>query len=60
MCHRVCFVFIPACRPTQYRCGNGECIDASGVCNNKLECSDNSDEMQCGNTFDSQNNVTKR
>ncbi len=31
-----------------FRCKNGECIDAAFRCNNRFECLDNSDEMDCG------------
>ena len=30
-----------------FRCGSGECIPDSAACNQKLDCLDGSDELQC-------------
>lgn len=36
-----------ACTSDQFTCDNGECIHLDGRCNNKLDCFDQSDEMEC-------------
>ena len=33
---------------TQFTCGNGQCVPLSARCNNVNECSDGSDEQNCG------------
>lgn len=31
-----------------YRCSSGECIDSEKECDGQKDCSDNSDELNCG------------
>ncbi|XP_041094433.1 apical endosomal glycoprotein [Polyodon spathula] len=41
------------CNQGQFECRNGRCVDHNLVCDFRLDCSDQSDEMDCGNaTFD--------
>ncbi|MGH0160932.1 UNVERIFIED_CONTAM: hypothetical protein FKN15_044115 [Acipenser sinensis] len=41
------------CNQGQFECRNGRCVDQNLVCDFRLDCSDQSDEMDCGNaTFD--------
>ncbi|KAK1155592.1 apical endosomal glycoprotein [Acipenser oxyrinchus oxyrinchus] len=41
------------CNQGQFECRNGRCVDQKLVCDFRLDCSDQSDEMDCGNaTFD--------
>ncbi|RZB41729.1 basement membrane-specific heparan sulfate proteoglycan core protein, partial [Asbolus verrucosus] len=35
------------CRPNQFQCSNGDCIDGNLRCNRRNECSDGSDEYNC-------------
>ena len=37
------------CAPSEATCSNGECIDRSRVCDGSYDCSDGSDETNCGN-----------
>ncbi|KAL4221167.1 hypothetical protein ACF0H5_019426 [Mactra antiquata] len=44
------FVFRTAnagCRPGEWQCEDGGCIDISGRCNNYFDCADDSDEEKC-------------
>ena len=34
-----------------HRCGNGECIAYSWVCDQQTDCEDNSDEQDCSSTW---------
>ena len=36
------------CGAKQYVCENGRCIDLNARCDGKNDCSDNSDEQNCG------------
>jgi len=36
------------CSPSEFSCGNGNCIDNSLVCDGTNDCGDNSDEVSCG------------
>ena len=36
-----------ACWFGEYKCDNGQCIQAYGVCNGQNDCIDGSDEKQC-------------
>lgn len=35
------------CQYDEATCSNGECIPKSYVCNDRLDCTDGSDEMRC-------------
>ena len=36
------------CKPGEYKCRNGSCIDISKKCDMKFDCPDHDDELQCG------------
>ena len=36
------------CTSTQFNCANGQCVPVASRCNNIRECSDGSDELNCG------------
>ncbi|XP_066544690.1 SCO-spondin [Amia ocellicauda] len=36
------------CVRGQFRCGSGECVSASVLCNGRQDCADHSDELGCG------------
>lgn len=36
------------CQANEFRCGNGQCIDASLKCDRKYDCQDGTDELSCG------------
>jgi len=36
------------CRSDEFECGDGSCIDISLRCNRFYDCSDGSDEVNCG------------
>lgn len=38
---------LPSCRPDQFKCGDGKCIDYSKKCNRHYDCHDQSDERDC-------------
>ncbi|XP_012146634.1 modular serine protease-like isoform X2 [Megachile rotundata] len=35
------------CRKNEFRCGNGECLPSTVRCDNKFDCRDSSDELDC-------------
>ena len=37
----------PACSLDEYRCSNGQCIDASSECDLIIDCASGSDESMC-------------
>ncbi|XP_060530301.1 low-density lipoprotein receptor-related protein 6 isoform X2 [Cylas formicarius] len=37
----------PSCRPNQFRCQDGQCIDKALVCDKTTNCADKSDEKNC-------------
>lgn len=39
------------CEIDQATCRNGECIPRSGLCDGRTDCSDGSDESNCGGNF---------
>ena len=36
------------CQPSEFRCDNGQCIDFRRKCDGRPDCSDSSDEYNCG------------
>ena len=36
------------CTSVQFTCANGQCVPVSARCNNVRECTDGSDEQNCG------------
>lgn len=36
------------CNLNQFMCKNGDCIRQTKLCDGRLDCSDNSDEIDCG------------
>lgn len=36
------------CKADQFKCSNGDCIDARAKCNSIRDCPDGSDEINCG------------
>ena len=58
---KMCFfnlVYLSACFPGDYRCGNGQCLtSAPGSCNMMNECGDWSDELDCGKSVGMQLSV---
>ena len=39
------------CQQDQFTCSNGECISQSLYCNDAVNCSDGSDEVNCRSEF---------
>lgn len=37
-----------SCGFDEHTCGDGTCVDISFICNGKEECTDGSDELDCG------------
>ena len=40
-----------SCQSYQFQCGNGICVAASERCNHYADCTDGSDEQECGKTW---------
>ena len=36
------------CSPREFQCANGKCIDARRRCDNRNDCGDDTDELNCG------------
>lgn len=36
------------CQPGQFRCKNGQCISERKKCDNRPDCADSTDELDCG------------
>ena len=47
LCYHFYFLVTDVCEPNQFRCTNGQCIDASLKCDRKYDCRDGSDETSC-------------
>ncbi|XP_017067472.1 basement membrane-specific heparan sulfate proteoglycan core protein isoform X12 [Drosophila eugracilis] len=41
-------VGVASCAANQFRCNNGDCVSASAPCDGIPQCSDHSDELNCG------------
>lgn len=41
-------VTVRHCEPGQFACLSGECVPVTALCNGKLDCTDHSDELGCG------------
>ena len=49
--HYLCmfhFCILVECQPGQFRCKNGQCISERRKCDNRPDCADSSDELDCG------------
>ena len=42
------FCLLKGCTSNQFTCANGQCVPSASRCNNVRECSDGSDELNCG------------
>lgn len=52
-CERILYIFTvlpppPTCARTEFTCNDGTCIPAEYECDDQVDCSDNSDEANCG------------
>ena len=47
----ITFSAIEVCPPNQFQCQNGLCIDLNLKCDGLDDCTDGSDEIDCGNFF---------
>lgn len=45
------FLFTGDCHINEFRCTEGKCIPQSKKCDNSRDCSDGSDEHDCGKDF---------
>ncbi|KAL1461807.1 hypothetical protein WDU94_013678 [Cyamophila willieti] len=41
------FVYEPICKPDNFKCSNGRCINLNYLCDKKTDCADKSDEQGC-------------
>ena len=44
----VCFAAQVTCSPFYFTCSNGRCISPQAKCDNRDDCGDGSDELDCG------------
>ena len=42
-------LFIKGCLANEFTCNNGQCVPSTARCNGRYECTDGSDESNCGN-----------
>lgn len=40
-----------SCRPNEFKCRNGQCIDSRRKCDRRNDCGDSSDESNCDGKF---------
>ena len=43
------YIYQKGCSTNQFTCANGQCVPVASRCNGVRECSDGSDEANCGN-----------
>ena len=43
------FCSFEGCSANQFTCNNGQCVTSTARCNGLNECTDGSDELNCGN-----------
>ena len=40
-------IFSGGCKPGQYQCGDGNCVNKNQICDGKYDCVDWADERDC-------------